>query len=164
VAALVGVTTRGEDTLAAATTGLARAAGTGQASGRPAMMWILARIHQELGREKEALELVDAALPMAAAGRQAFFDAELLRTRGELLLSRDETKAESVLLRALELACEQGALSFELRSATSLARAWRDRHREEDARGLLAPVYARFTQGFDTLDLREARRLLAELA
>jgi predicted ATPase len=65
--------------------------------------------------------------------------------------------------RALAIAREQGARSFELRAATSLARLWRDQGKRAEARDLLAPVYAWFTEGFDTRDLVEAKALLAEL-
>ena len=65
--------------------------------------------------------------------------------------------------QALDWARQQGALSWELRAATSLARLWRDHHRGGEARDLLASVYGRFTEGFDTADLKRARRLLDEL-
>ena len=65
--------------------------------------------------------------------------------------------------RALAIAREQGARSFELRAATSLARLWRDQGKRADARDLLAPVYAWFTEGFDTRDLLEAKALLDQL-
>ena len=66
--------------------------------------------------------------------------------------------------RAVEVAHEQGAKSLELRAAISLARLWRDQGKVQQARELLAPVYGWFTEGFDTLDLKEAKALLEELA
>jgi predicted ATPase/DNA-binding winged helix-turn-helix (wHTH) protein len=93
---------------------------------------------------------------------------ELLRIRGELLLLQAETgavaAAEHHFQQALGWADRQGALSLELRAATSLARLWRDQARREEAHELLAKVYARFTEGFATADLKEAKRLLEELA
>jgi predicted ATPase len=93
--------------------------------------------------------------------------AELLRIKGELLLVRDELKAavaaEEHFRHALDWARRQHALSWELRGATSLARLWHRQHRTSHARKLLAPVYARFTEGFGTADLIAAKTLLASL-
>jgi predicted ATPase len=75
----------------------------------------------------------------------------------------DVAKAESYFERALAVAREQQAKSWELRAAMSMARLWRDRGKRDEARDLLAPVYGWFTEGFDTLDLKEAKALLAEL-
>ena len=94
--------------------------------------------------------------------------AELLRTKGELLLLQDApgaaAAAEGQFRQTLDWARRQGALSWELRAATSLARLWRDQHRVTEARALLGPVYGRFAEGFATADLREARSLLEQLA
>ena len=73
-------------------------------------------------------------------------------------------EVESRFHVALAIARGQSARSFELRAATSLARLWRDQGKREEARGLLAPVYGWFTEGFDTLDLKEAKALLDALA
>ena len=78
--------------------------------------------------------------------------------------SPDGGKAEGYFERALVIAREQQAKSWELRAATSLARLWGDQGKREEARDLLAPVYGWFTEGFDTLDLKEAKALLEELA
>ena len=75
----------------------------------------------------------------------------------------DAAKAEAYFMRALEVARQQQAKSWELRAAMSMARLWRDQGKREEARDLLAPVYGWFTEGFDTLDLKEARGLLEEL-
>ena len=77
---------------------------------------------------------------------------------------RDVAKAEAYFARALEVAQKQQAKSWELRAATSMARLWRDQGRRPQARKLLAPVHGWFTQGFDTLDLKQAKTLLDELA
>jgi len=76
----------------------------------------------------------------------------------------DATKAEACFERALAVARQQQAKSWELRAATSLARLWRDQGKRQQARELLAPVYGWFTEGFDTLDLKEARALLDALS
>ena len=75
----------------------------------------------------------------------------------------DLAKAEACFEQALAVARAQQAKSWELRAATSLARLLRDQSRQAEARDLLAPVYGWFTEGFDTLDLKEANALLAEL-
>jgi predicted ATPase len=73
-------------------------------------------------------------------------------------------KAEAYFERALTIACQQQAKSWELRAAMSMARLWRDQGKRDEARELLAPAYGWFTEGFDTRDLKEAKALLEELA
>jgi len=92
--------------------------------------------------------------------------AKLVRIKGELLLLQGApgaAAAEDHFRQALDWARQQGALSWELRAATSLARLLRDQDRVGEARDLLAPIYQRFTEGFGTADLQAAKRLLAEL-
>ena len=76
----------------------------------------------------------------------------------------DAAKAEGYFERALSVARQQQAKSWELRAAMSMARLWRDQGKRDEARELLAPVYGWFTEGFDTLDLKEAKALLDELS
>jgi predicted ATPase len=76
---------------------------------------------------------------------------------------RDAAKAEAYFERALAVAREQQAKSFELRAAMSMARMWREQGKRDEAREILAPVYGWFTEGFDTLDLKQAKALLDEL-
>ena len=85
---------------------------------------------------------------------------------GEVALSPepDEARAEMYFTRALAVARAQQAKSWELRAAMSMARLWRDQGRRQQAHDLLAPIYGWFSQGFDTLDLREAKALRDELA
>jgi predicted ATPase len=95
------------------------------------------------------------------------FDAEVHRVRGELLLllePADVAGAEAAFMRAVEIARRQHTKTFELRTATGLARLWRDQGKRAEARDLLAPIYGWFTEGFDTLDLKQAKSLLDELA
>ena len=105
--------------------------------------------------------------------------AELYRLKGELLLRQDGSDIEGALLlrqdgsdiegaetafrEALAVARDQQAKSWELRAATSLAKLWRDHDKRREARDLLSPVYDWFTEGFDTLDLKEAKALLDDL-
>ena len=117
------------------------------------------------GQLAEAQGTVATALAVAAQTGQPFFDADLHRLDGDLLLATGGTADEAAARyhRALAIAREQGARSFELRAATSLARLWRDQGKRAEARALLAPVYAEFTEGFATRDLIDAKALLDEL-
>ena len=102
---------------------------------------------------------------MDGTDHEVFWEAEILRLRGELLLFRkNHSAAEASFISALDLARKQFAKSLELRSSSSLARLWRDQGKPQQARELLAPVYGWFTEGFDTLDLKEAKALLDQLA
>jgi predicted ATPase len=98
--------------------------------------------------------------------RESWCEAEVNRIGGEIALlspERDVAKAEAYFERALAVAREQQAKSWELRAAMSMVRLWRDQGKPDEARDLLAPVYGWFTEGFDTLDLREAKALLDAL-
>ena len=98
------------------------------------------------------------------AAKEKLFEAETNRVAGEIALlspERDAAKAEAYFNRALTWRREQQAKSWELRAAMSLARLWRDQGKPQQARELLAPVYGWFTEGFDTLDLKEAKALRA---
>ena len=93
-------------------------------------------------------------------------EADIHRVAGEIALKSpepDTAKAEAYFERALAVARAQQAKSWELRAAMSMARLWRDQDKQQQARDLLAPVYGWFTEGFDTLDLKEAKALLDEL-
>jgi predicted ATPase len=99
--------------------------------------------------------------------KERWFEAEVNRIAGEIALKspqQDAAKAEGYFDRALAVARQQQAKSWELRAAMSLARLWRDQGKPQQARELLAPVYGWFTEGFDTRDLKEAKELLEELA
>ena len=98
--------------------------------------------------------------------KESWWEAEIDRIEGELALKSppDAARAEVYFERALAVARQQQAKSWELRAAMSLARLWRDQGKLQQARELLAPVYGWFTEGFDTRDLKEAKALLEELA
>jgi predicted ATPase/DNA-binding winged helix-turn-helix (wHTH) protein len=119
------------------------------------------------GQITEGLGVVGKALARAEQTEAGWYLAELLRTKGELhLLQRVPSAvatAEACFQQALDVARRQGALSWELRSATSLARLWRGQQRVTQARELLGPVYRRFTEGFETTDLIAAKALLASV-
>jgi predicted ATPase len=120
------------------------------------------------GQIADGLAAAEQAIERAERTEARWLFPESLRIKGELLLSQAATGAENAaevhFRQALDWARRQGALSWELRAATSLARLWHDQARSKQACELLAQVYARFTEGFATADLKEARRLLEELA
>jgi predicted ATPase/class 3 adenylate cyclase len=118
------------------------------------------------GLYEDGLQVLDKAIEGALPNRRHAFLAEMYRLKGELLLAQsagDTSAGEQWLLRALDLARQQEALSFELRTAMTLARLWVLQGKAASARDLLAPVHARFTEGHSTRDLRMAAALLAEL-
>jgi predicted ATPase len=136
---------------------------TGTEITRPSILGHLSDAYRSAGRSKEASAAVEAALAISQNTSQPYWDAELHRLRGELLLQEKGAphgKAEQLFTRALTLAREQKAKSLELRAAMSLSRLWQTQGRAEEVRALLAPVYDSFSEGFDTLDLLEARALL----
>jgi class 3 adenylate cyclase/tetratricopeptide (TPR) repeat protein/ABC-type transport system involved in cytochrome c biogenesis ATPase subunit len=121
--------------------------------------------HARAGRPAEALAEIGAALAEAERAGEGWYQAELVRRRGELLaLLGDEHEAQLCLEEAIEIAKSQYARAWELRAAVSLGRLWAESGRKDKAADLLAPIYGWFTEGFDTPDLIEAQALLAELA
>ena len=110
--------------------------------------------------------MVAEALAAAANIGEGFFEAERYRLKGELLLARaveKQTVAESCFHQALDSARQQQAKWLELRTAVSLSRLWQRQGKHAEARQLVEPIYGWFTEGFDTVDLQEARALLEEL-
>jgi predicted ATPase/DNA-binding winged helix-turn-helix (wHTH) protein len=116
------------------------------------------------GRPDEADAAIDKAMGSGDPTRSHFYLPEIMRIKGELLASRQHSsEAESWFSRSLDLAREQSALAWELRTATSLAQLWTRQGRGDEATRVLRPVYDRFSEGFDTFDLRSAKCLLDEL-
>jgi class 3 adenylate cyclase/predicted ATPase len=133
----------------------------------PSLMANLAKAHADLNEFDEAWRCVGEAISTIETTRETWEEAEVDRLAGEIaLMSRepDTAKAEVYFERALTVARQQQAKSWELRAAMSLACLWRDQGKVQQARELLAPVYGWFTEGFDTRDLKEAKALLEELA
>jgi predicted ATPase len=130
---------------------------------RPMHLGFLAEAYACTGERERARELLDEAIARAATSSERYFEAELHRMRGELLLANDKTAAEASFDRALSISRGQNAKSWELRAAVSLARLWRDRGDNDRARDLLAPICTWFTEGIDTPDLVAAKSLLDEL-
>jgi predicted ATPase len=127
----------------------------------------LTRAYAQLGQFDEAWRCIGEASTLVKTTKETWCEAEVNRTAGEIALMSlepDAEKAEAYFERALAVARGQQAKSWELRAAISLARLWRDQGKRQQARDLLGPVYAWFTEGFDALDLKEAKSLLEELA
>jgi tetratricopeptide (TPR) repeat protein len=117
------------------------------------------------GRLEWALQTIDKAIDRARLDGDLWRFPDMLRVKGEIAYTRGAPdEAETHFHESIEPARRQTALSWELRGATSLARLWHAQGRPREALALLAPVYGRFTEGFETRDLRTARRLLDELA
>jgi non-specific serine/threonine protein kinase len=132
---------------------------------RPFFMVELAAALGALGRIDDGLTEIDAALRFATETGHRWFVPETFRVKGQLIALRDPTdpEIEVCLNRGLEVAREQDALFWELRLALSLARLQVTQGRRDEARRLLTPVYERFTEGFDTMSLREAKAMLEAL-
>jgi len=112
------------------------------------------------GGAEGALARLDEALALARETGAHWSDAFLHRVRGEILRKRDPANtapAEEAFLTSIAIAQQKKARSFELRATLALARLWRDQGKRNEAHGLLAPVYGWFTEGLDTLDLKEAK-------
>ena len=126
----------------------------------------LALAYAELGQFDDAGRYIDDAISTIETTKERWFEAETNRIAGEIALKSpepDAAKAQEYFERALAVARQQKAKSWELRAAMSMARLWRAQGKAQQARELLAPVYGWFTEGFDTLDLKEAKALLEEL-
>jgi adenylate cyclase len=145
--------------------GLAGLESTGTGVGGPYLIALLAEALRAVGREREALGAADSALALAERQQSRFWDAELLRLKGEILLAlKPDAGAESerLLRRAVEVAEQQQARSFELRAKMSLARLLREHGKAAAGLALVRDVYGAFDEGFDTRDLMEAKALLSE--
>jgi predicted ATPase len=141
-----------------------RALGTGVAL--PHYLALLANVYRQTGQADKGFTLLSEAVALVHQTGERCWEAELYRLQGELLLARSEetqAEAEACFSEALTLARRQQAQSWELRTVTSLARLWSQQNKTQDAYELLACTYSRFTEGFATADLREARALLDKL-
>ena len=133
---------------------------------RPHWLAALAEAYGRAGQPQAGLQVLAEAVTLMATTEMRWWEAEVSRLQGELLLhlpSPDVPQAEAAFLRALDVARRQQAKALELRAALSLRRLWQQQGQREAARDLLAPLYAWFTEGFDTPDLQEAKTLLAAI-
>jgi predicted ATPase len=133
----------------------------------PRHLWHLAIAYAELGQFDDARRCIDDAIDKVERSKEKWCEAEVNRIAGEVALkspASDTQRAEKYFDRALAVARLQLAKSWELRAAMSMARLSCDQGKRGEARELLASVYGWFTEGFDTLDLKDAKALLDELA
>jgi predicted ATPase len=122
---------------------------------------LLAEVYGARGRAEMGITLLDEGLQICASHNERWWEADLIRLKGDLLFLRgEETQAEGYFLKARELALTQGALSLQLRAVIGMCRLLIKRGKRQEARALLMEVYRKFTSGFDTGDLKAARLLL----
>ena len=146
--------------------GLAAMQSIGQKLYRPYFLALLAEAHGQAGQPEAGLSVLDEALTLVEATEERWWEAELWRLKGELLLHAEcgvrnaALHAEESLHQALDVARRQQARALELRAALSLSRLWQQHGKRDQARQLLTEVYSWFTEGFATPDLQEARRWL----
>jgi predicted ATPase len=157
----------GEAGMAQIAQGLAAYRTTGTEFFRPYFLALLAETEGKVGRAEEGHRVLAEALTLVHKTGEQYWEAELHRLQGALLLMQalpDAQQAAACFHQALDVARSQQAKSLELRAATSLARLWQSQGKRAEAHELLAPVYGWFTEGFDTADLQEAKALLDALA
>jgi predicted ATPase len=162
-----GYLSRPSEAVQRITSGLSTYRGMGGKLFAPLYLSDLASAYVGVGHFDDAWRCIGEAITAVETTQERWCEAEVHRTAGEIALlspERDAAKAEACFRRALAVARQQQAKSWELRAAMSLARLWRDQGKVQQARELLAPVYGWFTEGFDTRDLKEAKALLEELA
>jgi predicted ATPase len=163
---LFALTGKASSAIQTLTSGITAYRSTGATQGMPFYLSILARAYAQLGEFDDAWRWIGEAMTAVETTKERASETEVHRIAGEIALmspERDAAKAEVHFERALAISRKQHAKSWELRAAMSMARLWRDQGKRDAARDLLAPVYGWFTEGFDTLDLKEAKALLEQL-
>jgi predicted ATPase len=164
---LLALTGKGSDAASLIASGITSFRSIGSTYWLPTYLPYLAMAYAELGQFDDAWCCLSEAMTAVETTGERWFEAEVHRMAGEIALTSPEpnaAKAEAYFERALAVARQQQAKSWELRATMSMARLWRDQGKRDEARDLLAPVYGWFTEGFDTLDLKDAKVLLDELA
>ena len=163
---LMALTGKASDAVQVITSGVALYRSTEARHWMPLRLSYLATTYAELGHFDDAWRCIGEAMTEVETTNERWCQAEIRRTAGEIALKSpeaDAVTAEAYFDQALALARAQQSKSWELRAAMSMARLKRHRGKRNEARDLLAPVYGSFTEGFDTLDLKEAKTLLEEL-
>jgi predicted ATPase len=163
---LFAMTGKASDAVRAITSGITSLRSTEATLYEPYNLSYLAMAYAELGQLDDARRCIDDAIDKVEISKEKWCEAEAYRIAGEVELKSpepDAVKAQAYFERALAVARAQQAKSWELRAAMSMARLWRDQGKRDEARDFLAPVYGWFTEGFDTVDLKEAKALLDEL-
>ncbi len=164
---LMALTGKAPDAVQTITSGLTAMRATGTTMWMPLWLSYLTRANAEIGQFDDVRRGIGEAIVAVEAAKERWCEAEVNRIAGEIALlspKPDLAKAEAYFERALAVAREQEAKSWELRAAMSMARLWRDQGRRQQARDILAPVYGWFTEGFGALDLKRAKAMLDELA
>ena len=164
---LMALTGKAPDAVQTITSGLTAMRATGTTMWMPLWLSYLTRANAEIGQFDDVRRGIGEAIVAVEAAKERWCEAEVNRIAGEIALlspKPDLAKAEAYFERALAVAREQQAKSWELRAAMSMARLWRDHGRRPQARDILAPVYGWFTEGFGALDLKRAKAMLDELA
>jgi len=164
---LFAIAGKASDAVRTMTSGLSAWRATGTTVWMPTYLSYLTRAYAELGQFDEGSRCISEAIVAVQTTNESWYEADIHRIAGEIALKSpkpDAVKAEAYFERALSVARQQQAKSWELRAAMSMARLWRDQGKRDEARDLLAPVYGWFTEGFDTRDLKEAKALMAELS
>jgi predicted ATPase len=164
---VLALTGKASDAIQVITSGVTALRETGATLYKPTHLSYLAAAHAGLGQFDDAWRCIDDAIRAVDSTKERWFEAEVHRIAGEISLQLpepDRAIAQTYFQNALTISRQQQAKSWELRAAMSMARLWRDQGKREEARDLLAPVYGWFTEGFDTLDLKEAKALLEELS
>lgn len=144
-----------------------REAATAMGAERSYCVALLCEAHRTEGQIEEGLTAICSHLTHVNKTGERFYESELHRIQGELLLlqaASDKDQAESYFWEAIKLARSQSAKSLELRAAMSLSRLWQQQRRIADARQLMTDIYGWFTEGFDTADLKAAKTILEELS
>jgi predicted ATPase len=153
--------------IAQMTHGIAAYRATGAEAGRHYWLGMLAEAYGKAGQRDAGLTALTEALALVEKNGECYYEAELYRLQGDLLLDQlapDVHQAEACFQQALAIARRQQARSLELRAGLRLSRLWQHQGKRAAAYDVLAPVYAWFTEGFDTPDLQHARRLLTGLS
>jgi predicted ATPase len=171
---------QGEEGVAQMHQGMAAWRATGAELCRPYYLALLAEAYGKMGQAEEGLDALVEVLAAVDKSRECFYEAELYRLKGQLVLQsrspqstvadpqhptpNPQAEAEACFLKAIEIARRQSAKSLELRAVMSLSRLWQQQGKREEAQQMLAEIYGWFTEGFDTVDLREAKALLEQLS
>jgi predicted ATPase len=163
---ILAVTDKAPGAIQMMTSGISAYQSTGSTLWMPWYLSYLARAYAELHQFDDAWRCIGEAMAAMQTTKERWREADIHRTAGEIAMmapEADAAEAEAYFERALAIARQQQAKSWELRAAMSMARLWRDQGKRQEARDLLAPVYGWFTEGFGTLDLKEAKALLEQL-
>jgi predicted ATPase len=157
----------GEEEIAQIRQGLAAHQATEAELAQPYFLALLAEAYGGIGKAQEGLTVLAGALDVVNKYGERFYEAELYRLKGELLLAlsqENQAEAETCFHKAIEVARWQSAKSLELRTVMNLSRLWQRQGKKEEARKMLAEIYGWFTEGFQTADLKQAKALLEELS